>query len=352
MMIASDSFSLVASGGSWSLNTSYASGVSQSNCLSKLPFGEEVGAGVGGRTETQGYVADNVRQKFTGYERDSETGLDYAQARYFASAQGRFTSVDPLLASGVKVNPKTWNRYAYALNNPLRLTDPSGLRACSDASCWGNDEDDWLRNSFDGEDPEMQQSPQPQNADASRTNGNQEDVSIDQALVELFTDGTGIVRGAGSYRNQLRGDTHYRLADGTLHTFHIYGDSNATKRTGIYIPAGFSDIKFDGNGTVVATNPKTGVVIGIAHVNIFSAKQLERNLRKKPNEAGSRYIGDIGGPGAKRPGDLHAHLSIFRNSESRTYVKEWKDAGKASGRDINRQVSEHIRDFRSLVQRQ
>lgn len=63
--------------------------------LSEFPFGEEVGAGVGGRTTGQGYVADNVRQKFTGYERDNETGLDYAKARYMSSTQGRFTSPEP-----------------------------------------------------------------------------------------------------------------------------------------------------------------------------------------------------------------------------------------------------------------
>ena len=53
--------------------------------------------------------------------------MDYAQARYFASTQGRFTSPDPLLASGRSIRPQTWNRYTYALNNPLRFTDPSGL---------------------------------------------------------------------------------------------------------------------------------------------------------------------------------------------------------------------------------
>ncbi|HEX7958118.1 MAG TPA: LamG-like jellyroll fold domain-containing protein, partial [Pyrinomonadaceae bacterium] len=58
-----------------------------------LPFGEELFAGVGGRTPQQGYsAADGLRQKLTGYERDNETGLDYAQARYYASSQGRFTS--------------------------------------------------------------------------------------------------------------------------------------------------------------------------------------------------------------------------------------------------------------------
>jgi RHS repeat-associated protein len=68
-----------------------------------------------------------VRQGFGGYEEDTETGLDFAQARYMSAAQGRFTSVDPLLASGTPVNPKTWNRYAYTLNNPLRYVDPTGL---------------------------------------------------------------------------------------------------------------------------------------------------------------------------------------------------------------------------------
>lgn len=92
-----------------------------------LPFGEDVPADGSWRTIGRGYAGDNVRQKFTGYERDYETGLDYAQARYFAPAQGRFASVDPLLASARAGVPQTWNRYTYALNNPLRLTDPTGL---------------------------------------------------------------------------------------------------------------------------------------------------------------------------------------------------------------------------------
>lgn len=59
-----------------------------------LPFGEELTAG--GRTWNHGYTNSDVnRQKFTGYERDDETDLDYAQARYFSHGQGRFTGVDP-----------------------------------------------------------------------------------------------------------------------------------------------------------------------------------------------------------------------------------------------------------------
>jgi RHS repeat-associated protein len=92
-----------------------------------LPFGEEIGAGVGPRTTGQGYSqTDCWRQKFTGYERDAETGLDYAQARMFSGSQGRFTSVDPTLTSAKADNPQTWNRYTYVLNSPLIYADPDG----------------------------------------------------------------------------------------------------------------------------------------------------------------------------------------------------------------------------------
>ena len=52
--------------------------------------------------------------------------MDYFLARYYSSAQGRFTSVDPLLESAKRNLPQSWNRYTYALNNPLRYTDPTG----------------------------------------------------------------------------------------------------------------------------------------------------------------------------------------------------------------------------------
>jgi RHS repeat-associated protein len=98
-----------------------------------LPFGEELYANAGIRSTTLGYTAagntpaDKVRQKFTEQERDDETGLDYMHARYFANVQGRFTSVDPLQVSARPRSPQSWNRYSYALNNPLRYSDPSGM---------------------------------------------------------------------------------------------------------------------------------------------------------------------------------------------------------------------------------
>ena len=41
---------------------------------------------------------------------------------------GRFTTVDPLGASARVVNPQTFNRYTYVLNNPLRYVDPDGMK--------------------------------------------------------------------------------------------------------------------------------------------------------------------------------------------------------------------------------
>ena len=76
-----------------------------------IPFGEEIAANTGGRDSTFG-AQDFVNQKFTGKERDQETGLDYFGARYYSSALGRFTSPDPTFLNIRKVfNPQRWNLY-------------------------------------------------------------------------------------------------------------------------------------------------------------------------------------------------------------------------------------------------
>ncbi|RMG04735.1 MAG: RHS repeat-associated core domain-containing protein [Acidobacteria bacterium] len=75
---------------------------------------------------TLGYTTDTVRQKFTGYERDNESELDYAQARYFSYNHGRFTSADPMRESAKADAPQTWNRFSYVVNNPFKYIDPTG----------------------------------------------------------------------------------------------------------------------------------------------------------------------------------------------------------------------------------
>ena len=94
-----------------------------------LPFGEEIGSGLGGRSSVSGYTpsrTDGPTQKFTGKERDAESQLDYFGARYFSGAGGRFTSADAPFADQFAENPQSWNLYSYTRNNPLRYVDRTG----------------------------------------------------------------------------------------------------------------------------------------------------------------------------------------------------------------------------------
>ncbi|MBL8181385.1 MAG: RHS repeat protein [Blastocatellia bacterium] len=99
-----------------------------------LPFGEDLLAGVGSRTSANRYssTTDSVRLKFTGYQKDTETSLDFAEERIYVGSFGRFTAVDPLMSSGRSDVPQTWNRYTYCLNNPIVCTDPTG----TDGGIW------------------------------------------------------------------------------------------------------------------------------------------------------------------------------------------------------------------------
>ena len=113
-----------------------------------LPYGEEIGASIGGRSGVAGYGgADTTRQKYTAKERDAESGLDYFLARYYSSAQGRFTSPDEFTGGPdelfdfvdiASVNPtfyadlrtpQSLNKYQYGYNNPFRYVDPNGHEA-------------------------------------------------------------------------------------------------------------------------------------------------------------------------------------------------------------------------------
>ncbi len=68
---------------------------------------------------------------YTGKERDTESGLDYFGARYYASSMGRMMSPDwsakaePVPYAKLD-NPQSLNLYSYVLNNPLRFVDADG----------------------------------------------------------------------------------------------------------------------------------------------------------------------------------------------------------------------------------
>jgi RHS repeat-associated protein len=80
----------------------------------QLPFGETWYENTG-----------TDKWKFTTYERDSETGFDYAINRYYSSGYGRFMTAD-LLGGHIR-NPQSLNRYGYVTNDPMNLVDPLGL---------------------------------------------------------------------------------------------------------------------------------------------------------------------------------------------------------------------------------
>jgi RHS repeat-associated protein len=84
--------------------------------LDYLPFGEQIAGGTG------------TTHKFTGKERDSESGLDNFGARYNSSQYGRWMSPDRMNVTDDRLmNPSnTLNKYVYGANNPLRFVDPDG----------------------------------------------------------------------------------------------------------------------------------------------------------------------------------------------------------------------------------
>jgi len=69
---------------------------------------------------TSAVEVSRKRYRYTGKERDEETGLYYHGARYYAPWLGRWTSADP---SGMQGGI---NLYEYVAGNPVRLHDPNG----------------------------------------------------------------------------------------------------------------------------------------------------------------------------------------------------------------------------------
>ena len=79
------------------------------------PYGERQRNEAASQTNSQWY---------TGHRQDADTGLVYMGARHYDPLIGRFLSTDP--AGFSEGNPSSFNRYAYATNNPLKYTDPDG----------------------------------------------------------------------------------------------------------------------------------------------------------------------------------------------------------------------------------
>jgi RHS repeat-associated protein len=93
--------------------------------MAHLPFGEDFAE-----------AGQQEKHHFAGYERDSETGIDYAVNRGHSSVVGRFRTADPYTPSGYLVDPQSWNRYSYARNDSVNRGDPTGLVDLSEIMWW------------------------------------------------------------------------------------------------------------------------------------------------------------------------------------------------------------------------
>jgi RHS repeat-associated protein len=78
------------------------------------------------RYEPYGYVASGAMPTigFMGHVNDADTGLTYMQQRYYDPVAGRFLSIDPVVTD--VSTGGSFNRYAYANNNPYKYTDLDG----------------------------------------------------------------------------------------------------------------------------------------------------------------------------------------------------------------------------------
>ncbi len=90
------------------------------------PYGSSTYQAVRSRTETP------KRYRYTGKERDEESGLNYHGARYYAPWLGRWTTTDPIgLRGGL-------NLFAYVRGNPVGKSDPTGTQ--DESGCYDEQE--------------------------------------------------------------------------------------------------------------------------------------------------------------------------------------------------------------------
>jgi RHS repeat-associated protein len=94
-----------------------ASSGSITTSQTNLPYGTAL--------ETSG---TSLARRFTSYDRSVNSGMDYAVNRFYNSAQGRFTQVDPIDMDAASLSdPQSLNLYAYCGNDPINWIDPDGL---------------------------------------------------------------------------------------------------------------------------------------------------------------------------------------------------------------------------------
>jgi RHS repeat-associated protein len=113
------------------------------------PFYDPFGARADPRNPVRPWTPTATASKrgFTGHEHAEDLGLIHMRGRVYDPRTGRFLSRDPVVQ--FPHSTQSYNRYTYALNNPLSWVDPSGfsverhlalrsdLPTISITQCWG-----------------------------------------------------------------------------------------------------------------------------------------------------------------------------------------------------------------------
>ena len=326
-------------------------------------YGEEISTPQ--RVQSLGYQPVGVRQDYTGYLKDEESGLEFAEARYYNPVHGRFTSVDPLTASATVRNPQTFNRYAYALNSPYKFTDPlglvptsldtrfggdSGFCSASNASCKeGEDITTESIQAYQKKQQEKEKKRQEERQKKREENRRKRQepkkpappppprnpIASENAIAEMFG-------GPGAYFSNPNDGDPFDLTIGISRNSpesrtdphnHLYPSANdPSGRGSFYVPdggqlVGMSVIDSDGSGEQMLVPliyfKKLGEMRDVT-VAVFHLVNIDKSMSR--DETGRRRLGDMdigaGGGWSYRSTDVngksvrtlgvHAHLEIYR----------------------------------------
>ncbi|MGC4065054.1 MAG: RHS repeat-associated core domain-containing protein [Polyangiaceae bacterium] len=160
------------------------------------------------------------RYRYTGKERDEETGLYYHGARYYAPWLGRWTAVDPAgMVDGV-------NLYRYSRDNPIRYSDPGGTKSGDwrDSLSWSQKAALWI-------DDKVQSSPIAKGVVNNLEKRGESLLKAPSAVAEKYHQegAAGVMRAVGEGVHHLVKDTGEAVGDIAYEAIHYQGDASKEK---------------------------------------------------------------------------------------------------------------------------
>lgn len=100
------------------------------------PFGERIDAQ---GNPVSANPLPEVTKGYTEHEHDDDVGLINMRGRMFDPKLKRYLTPDPVVAAPLL--GQAWNPYSYAMNNPIRFVDPTGMRVCNSDEGFPCDDD-------------------------------------------------------------------------------------------------------------------------------------------------------------------------------------------------------------------